>query len=156
MFLVLYKYDNWIYAEVMKLVDVLDSKSCVGNHVPVRVRPSANKKNSIMEFFLFEYINLLVVLNLKKRIYLCWMFNTFTFCILLSGLVITDGAIFSGNWLCVRVWGGGNNQTMCYFTITVEMFFVNLLYERVLRLWNIKLYISQNGRKRRFCGYFLF
>ena len=54
----------------MKLVDVLDSKSCVGNHVPVRVRPSANKKNSIMEFFLFEYINLLVVLNLKKRIYL--------------------------------------------------------------------------------------
>ena len=30
-----------IYAEVMKLVDVLDSKSCVGNHVPVRVRPSA-------------------------------------------------------------------------------------------------------------------
>lgn len=26
----------------MKLVDVLDSKSCVGNHVPVRVRPSAN------------------------------------------------------------------------------------------------------------------
>ena len=37
----------------MKLVDVLDSKSCVGNHVPVRVRPSANKKNSFMEFFLF-------------------------------------------------------------------------------------------------------
>ena len=38
-----------IYAEVMKLVDVLDSKSCVGNHVPVRVRPSA---------FLFEnFIN---------------------------------------------------------------------------------------------------
>ena len=25
----------------MKLVDVLDSKSCVGNHVPVRLRPSA-------------------------------------------------------------------------------------------------------------------
>ena len=32
----------------MKLVDVLDSKSCVGNHVPVRVRPSANKKNSFL------------------------------------------------------------------------------------------------------------
>ena len=30
----------------MELVDVLDSKSCVGNHVPVRPRPSApfNKK----------------------------------------------------------------------------------------------------------------
>ena len=37
----------------MKLVDVLDSKSCVGNHVPVRVRPSANKKTS-KEVFLFE------------------------------------------------------------------------------------------------------
>ena len=36
----------------MKLVDVLDSKSCVGNHVPVRVRPSANKKTSY-EVFLF-------------------------------------------------------------------------------------------------------
>ena len=45
MFLVLYMYDNLIQAEVMKLVDVLDSKSCVGNHVPVRVRPSANKKD---------------------------------------------------------------------------------------------------------------
>ena len=26
----------------MELVDVLDSKSCVGNYVPVRPRPSAN------------------------------------------------------------------------------------------------------------------
>ena len=59
----------------MKLVDVLDSKSCVGNHVPVRVRPSANKKNSIIEFFLFEI-----------------------YCILSSGLVITDGAIILGDW----------------------------------------------------------
>ena len=30
------------YADVMELVDVLDSKSCVGNYVPVRPRPSAN------------------------------------------------------------------------------------------------------------------
>ena len=52
MFLVLYKYDNWIYAEVMKLVDVLDSKSCVGNHVPVRVRPSAYRELR-KGFFLF-------------------------------------------------------------------------------------------------------
>ena len=42
----------------MKLVDVLDSKSCVGNHVPVRVRPSANKKDPLRVFFiLFFYIN---------------------------------------------------------------------------------------------------
>ena len=34
-------FDNLKYADVMKLVDVLDSKSCVGNHVPVRLRPSA-------------------------------------------------------------------------------------------------------------------
>ena len=40
MFLILLNSNNLIYAEVMKLVDVLDSKSCVGNHVPVRVRPS--------------------------------------------------------------------------------------------------------------------
>ena len=44
MFLVLYMYDNLIQAEVMKLVDVLDSKSCVGNHVPVRLRPTAPLK----------------------------------------------------------------------------------------------------------------
>lgn len=40
----------------MKLVDVLDSKSCVGNHVPVRVRPSANKKTLNKEC-LFIYKN---------------------------------------------------------------------------------------------------
>lgn len=26
---------------------------------------------------------------------------------------MTDGAVISGNWLCVRVLGVGNNQTMC-------------------------------------------
>ena len=36
----------------MKLVDVLDSKSCVGNHVPVRVRPSANKKTGFSRLFI--------------------------------------------------------------------------------------------------------
>ena len=41
-------FENWIYADVMKLVDVLDSKSCVGNHVPVRLRPSA--------YFLINYV----------------------------------------------------------------------------------------------------
>ena len=33
-----------VYADVMELVDVLDSKSGVGNYVSVRPRPSANKK----------------------------------------------------------------------------------------------------------------
>ena len=32
---------------------------------------------------------------------------------LMSGLVLTDGAIFPGNWLCERVSGVGSNQTMC-------------------------------------------
>ena len=32
------------YADVMELVDVPDSKSGVGNYVPVRPRPSADKK----------------------------------------------------------------------------------------------------------------
>lgn len=42
----------------MKLVDVLDSKSCVGNHVPVRVRPSANKKDISLRylFYLWQII----------------------------------------------------------------------------------------------------
>ncbi len=46
----------------MKLVDVLDSKSCVGNHVPVRVRPSANKKDLARGLFycvIFQLTNTL-------------------------------------------------------------------------------------------------
>ena len=36
----------------MELVDVLDSKSCVGNHVSVRPRPSANLlKDTEVSFF---------------------------------------------------------------------------------------------------------
>ena len=68
----------------MKLVDVLDSKSCVGNHVPVRVRPSANKKNSKRSSFYLLQIFIKSV--------------GFISCILSSGLVITDGAIILGNW----------------------------------------------------------
>lgn len=59
MFLILYVYDNLIYAEVMKLVDVLDSKSCVGNHVPVRVRPSANFLEDTFSVFFY----------LRKKLY---------------------------------------------------------------------------------------
>ena len=42
------------YADVMELVDVPDSKSGVGNYVPVRPRPSAYKKDSLMESFLLR------------------------------------------------------------------------------------------------------
>ena len=41
------------YADVMELVDVPDSKSGVGNYVPVRPRPSANKKTPLMGVFLY-------------------------------------------------------------------------------------------------------
>ena len=42
------------YADVMELVDVPDSKSGVGNYVPVRPRPSAFfKKTPQWESFLF-------------------------------------------------------------------------------------------------------
>lgn len=33
-------------------------------------------------------------------------------CIEQSNLLGADGVIFSGNWLCERVLGVGNNQTM--------------------------------------------
>ena len=38
----------------MELVDVPDSKSGVGNYVPVRPRPSANKKLPIVGVFLYK------------------------------------------------------------------------------------------------------
>ena len=41
-------------AEVVELADALDSKSCMGNHVWVRVPPSAPNKNAVLEAaFLF-------------------------------------------------------------------------------------------------------
>ena len=46
------------YADVMKLVDVLDSKSCEGNLVPVRLRPSANKNLSLVREVFILLINL--------------------------------------------------------------------------------------------------
>ena len=43
------------YADVMELVDVPDSKSGVGNYVPVRPRPSANKNTQIFGYFYLVY-----------------------------------------------------------------------------------------------------
>ena len=59
-------------ADVMELVDVLDSKSCVGNHVPVRPRPSADfyKTPFLGSFYCILQANLKMLSTTAAALYL--------------------------------------------------------------------------------------